>query len=110
MASRQAGPLERGQRKKVCSASSERPGSRCYPGTGLAHPDQSLIGHGYFKSYLIRMGKNGSLDCICFVFSVDTVCENIMDDDGNWDCLSQFVRGILLEKKPDLDREVAQIP
>ncbi|KAG8290637.1 hypothetical protein J6590_078760 [Homalodisca vitripennis] len=44
------------------------------------------------------------------VFSVDTVCEKIMEDEGNWDCLSQFVRGILLEKKPDLDREVAQIP
>ncbi|KAG8309940.1 hypothetical protein J6590_073737 [Homalodisca vitripennis] len=43
-------------------------------------------------------------------FSVDTVCEKIMEDEGNWDCLSQFVRGILLEKKPDLDREVAQIP
>ncbi|KAG8305720.1 hypothetical protein J6590_062690 [Homalodisca vitripennis] len=34
----------------------------------------------------------------------------IMEDEGNWDCLSQFVRGILLEKKPDLDREVGQIP
>ncbi|KAG8295316.1 hypothetical protein J6590_082530 [Homalodisca vitripennis] len=44
------------------------------------------------------------------VFSVDTVCEKIMEDEGNWDCLSQFVRGILLEKRPDLDREVAQIP
>ncbi|KAG8246739.1 hypothetical protein J6590_077943 [Homalodisca vitripennis] len=44
------------------------------------------------------------------VFSVDTVCEKIMEDEENWDCLSQFVRGILLEKKPDLDREVAQIP
>ncbi|KAG8306379.1 hypothetical protein J6590_048802 [Homalodisca vitripennis] len=43
-------------------------------------------------------------------FSVDTVCEKMMEDEGNWDCLSQFVRGILLEKKPDLDREVAQIP
>ncbi|KAG8260556.1 hypothetical protein J6590_093753 [Homalodisca vitripennis] len=41
------------------------------------------------------------------VFSVDTVCERIMEDEGNWDCLSQFVRGILLEKKPDLNREVA---
>ncbi|KAG8293123.1 hypothetical protein J6590_025222 [Homalodisca vitripennis] len=39
------------------------------------------------------------------VFSVDTVCANIMEDEGNWDCLSQFGRGILLEKKPDLDRE-----
>ncbi|KAG8297666.1 hypothetical protein J6590_030174 [Homalodisca vitripennis] len=41
-------------------------------------------------------------------FSVDTVCEKIMEDEGNWDCLSQFVRGILLEKRPDLDREVAR--
>ncbi|KAG8333062.1 hypothetical protein J6590_009525 [Homalodisca vitripennis] len=28
-----------------------------------------------------------------------------MDDEGNWDCFLQFVRGILLENKPDLDRE-----
>ncbi|KAG8284980.1 hypothetical protein J6590_090978 [Homalodisca vitripennis] len=34
----------------------------------------------------------------------------VATDEGNWDCLSQFVRGILLENKPDLDREVAQIP
>uniref|UniRef100_A0A1B6J232 Reverse transcriptase zinc-binding domain-containing protein n=1 Tax=Homalodisca liturata TaxID=320908 RepID=A0A1B6J232_9HEMI len=100
---------------------------------------QFLTGHGYFKSYLNRMGKTGSPDCIYCpgvpddaehtffrcprwetprleatrklgVFSVDTICEKIMEDEGNWDCLSQFVRGILLGKKPDLDREVAQIP
>ncbi|KAG8279987.1 hypothetical protein J6590_095222 [Homalodisca vitripennis] len=34
-------------------------------------------------------------------FSLVTVCEKIVEDDGNWDCLSKFVRGILLEKKPN---------
>ena len=41
------------------------------------------------------------------VSSVDTVCLKIME--GNWDCLSQFVQGVLQEKKSNLDREVAQI-
>ncbi|KAG8294973.1 hypothetical protein J6590_090970, partial [Homalodisca vitripennis] len=40
----------------------------------------------------------------------DNSGRNIMEDEGNSDCLLQVVRGILLEKKPDLDREVAQIP
>ncbi|KAG8318792.1 hypothetical protein J6590_105626, partial [Homalodisca vitripennis] len=42
------------------------------------------------------------------VFWLDTVNENIMEYEGNWYCLSQFVRGILLEKKPDLAREVGK--
>ncbi|KAG8311938.1 hypothetical protein J6590_032912 [Homalodisca vitripennis] len=46
-----------------------------------------------------------------FTVNIDVKLNNIiMDDEGNWDCLSQFVRGILLEKKPDLGREAAQIP
>jgi len=95
---------------------------------------QFLTGHGYFKSYLHRMGKTGSPDCTYCpgvpddaehtffrcprwersrleatqtlgVFSVDSVIIKIMEDEGNWDCLSQFVRGLLLTKKRDLDRE-----
>jgi hypothetical protein len=41
---------------------------------------------------------------------VDTVCLKILEDEGYWDCLSQYVRGLLLTKKRDLDREAAQIP
>jgi len=95
---------------------------------------QFLTGHGYFKSYLHRIGKTGSPDCTYCpgvpddaehtffrcprwersrleaiqtlgVFSVDSVIIKIMEDEGNWDCLSQFVRGLLLTKKRDLDRE-----
>lgn len=99
---------------------------------------QFLTGHGYFKSYLHRMGKTGSPDCTYCpgvpddaehtffrcprwersrleatqtlgVFSVDSVIIKIMEDEGNWDCLSQFVRGLLLTKKRDLDREAVEI-
>ncbi|KAG8301168.1 hypothetical protein J6590_058904 [Homalodisca vitripennis] len=91
-----------------------------------------LTGHGYFKSYLNRWARpahriastapafpttrNTPSSDVCVgkvpawmpqensIFSVDTVCKKIMEDEGNWDCLSQFVRGILLEMKPDLDR------
>ncbi|KAG8254887.1 hypothetical protein J6590_106143 [Homalodisca vitripennis] len=85
-------------------------------------------------SSLNNGGKTGSPDCIYYPgfpddadhtffryppwerprleatrkLGVNTVCEKIMEDEGNW--VVKFIQGILLEKKPDLEREVAQIP
>ncbi|KAG8281848.1 hypothetical protein J6590_050866 [Homalodisca vitripennis] len=73
------------------------------------------LGHGLLtcmkKSYENRLRKSVTVTASSRDLKVKPMSYNsIMEDEGNWDCLSQFVRGILLEKKPNMDREVALMP
>ena len=98
-----------------------------------------LSGHGYFRSYLHRMGKADSPDCIycpgvpddaehtffrcsrwerlrleatCTfgAISVDTVCVKMLEGEEFWSCWSRFTQGILRAKKIDLDRDAVLDP
>ncbi|XP_046681477.1 uncharacterized protein LOC124368247 [Homalodisca vitripennis] len=40
------------------------------------------------------------------VFSVDSVCQVMLEGEDNWNCVSHFVQGILRAKKIDLDLNV----
>ena len=93
---------------------------------------QFLSGHGYFRSYLYRMGKVSSADCIycpgmqddaehtffncrkwlmqraplerlIHGFSPDSVVERMVEEDTVWDCMSHYIQIILRSKKVDLE-------
>lgn len=90
---------------------------------------QLLSGHGYFRLYLYRMGKVASPDCpycpgmnddVCHTFfacgrwaqrrrtleaqigvefSPDSVIQVMLRGEDTWNCVSQYVQGVLRHKK-----------
>lgn len=97
---------------------------------------QFLTGHGYFRSYLHRMGKMDSGVCLYCAnetddayhtfflcrkwaerrrelemeigeFSPDTIIEKATDNDDHWNSLTRYVHYVLRTKKEDLDRNTA---
>ncbi|KAJ8969270.1 hypothetical protein NQ317_012910 [Molorchus minor] len=96
---------------------------------------QFLTGHGYFCSYLHKMGKVDNATCIYEEFTVDdayhtffectrfdaerrvledqighldpdTIVEAMIRSQDVWNKVEVFVRAVLLLKKPELDRHI----